>query len=151
MFGKILFDIGKTVLGEAVTGAAENTLSNVVEKQKDPIVNAVTDAANDFIESVVAGTRTIDEWAEIAIKGVDKIRERKEIEEGLCYVDGRMFFEISRKNPKKVNISFQLYFQDSSDEWKRVDGCSDVMTSNFTDDAIDEMRSKGRIEFGVEG
>lgn len=145
-----LLNIAKGLLRDAGTSAFEDAVSGVVDKQKPQIVNAITNAANDVIESVITGTRTIDEWAELAIKGVDKIRQQKETEENMHYVDGRLFFEISKKDSDKVNISFELYFQDDFDEWKKVDGCSDVMTSTFTDEAIDEMRSKGKIGFSVE-
>lgn len=130
---------------------AERVIGDVLEKQKDPLSDAVKNAVNDGIESIVTGKRTIDEWAEIAINGVDKIKDQKTREENLQFVDGTLYFEISHNNPKNVIISFQLYFLDDTNEWKKVEGHSDVKISNFTDDAIEEMKTKGNVKFSVKG
>ena len=139
------------MLKKVLSVVAEEVFGDVLEKKKEQLSDAVKNVVNDKIESFITGKRTIDEWAEIAIQGVDKIKYQKVHEEDLRFVDGRLHFEISHNNPQNVIISFKLYFLDDFDEWKKVEGHSDVLISNFTDEAIEEMKTKGNVEFGVEG
>ncbi len=102
-------------------------------------------------EGLIVGKRTIDEWAEIAIQGVDKVRERIATEENLRYVGGKLCFQISASNHENVIISFQLYYLDENKAWKKVEASSDVLASTFKPEALEDMKSNGKIEFDVEG
>ena len=139
MISSVLFTFAKGIFGEV--------LGEVVNEKKDPLIGAVTNVISDTIESMITGEKTIEEWADIAVKGVDKVKEQKIAEENLQYIDGRLCIQISDKNNKRVIISFQLYFLDENNEWKKVEASSDILASNFTPDALEELKSKGKCEF----
>ena len=107
-------------------------------------------AARDTVERIITGRRPIDEWAKIAIAVVDQIKDRAVSEEGLRYIGGKLKFAISRKRADKVVISFELYFQDSNNEWQKIGADSDLFASCFTLEALDEIKSKGEVSFEVE-
>ena len=97
------------------------------------------------------GRMSVEEWAEIAIEGVDKIKDRAVEDEGLRYVGGKLKFAMSEKSADKVAISFELYFQDDNDEWHKVGADSGIYSSGFTPESLEEIKSKGEILFEVEG
>lgn len=137
------------MFGSIIT--ALNFLGDLFPDQKEQLIDATKNVAKDKIEGIITGKRTIDEWAEIAIKSVDKIKQQKVIEEDLQYVGGRLCFQISDMNKKNVIISFQLYFLDEDNEVKKVEATSDVLSDNFTPEALEELKSQGKIEFDVKG
>ena len=108
------------------------------------------DAARDTVERIITGRRPIEEWAKIAIAGVDEIKDRAVSEEGLRYVGGKLKFAMSGKRADKVVISFELYFQDDKNEWHKIGADSDLFASCFTLEALDEIKSKGEVSFEVE-
>lgn len=114
---------------------------------KDPFIAAIKDMVSD----IITGKKTIDEWAEIAIKGVDKVIEQEVVEENLQYVGGKLCFQYSDINLKYVTISFHLYFLDENNEWKKAEAGSDILASNFTSEALEELKDKSKVEFDVEG
>ena len=125
---------------------AKSTLSDVLSSY----IQDVNDSARDTFESIITVRRTIDEWAEIAIKGVDQIKDRAVNEEGLSYVGGKLTFAMSVQNPQKVVISFELYFLDENNEWQKVGADSDMYASVFTLEALEEIKSKCEVSFEVE-
>ena len=133
-----------------ITGVAKEMFKAFIGPYADDFETAAMNAARDTAERIITGRRTIDEWAEIAIKGVDKIKDRAENEEGLTYVGGKLKFAMSEKNKDKVVISFELYFQDRKEEWHKIGAESDLYASNFTLEALGEMKSKGEISYEVE-
>lgn len=112
--------------------------------------SAVANAARDTLESIVTGRRTLDEWAEIAIKGVDNVKSKVAEENGWQYIGGKLNFAMSAKSTNKVVISFELYYQDEGKEWHKVGAESDMYASNFTLEAIQDIESKGIISYEVE-
>ena len=61
-----------------------------VEEARDVALNA----AQDAIRSTVAGRMSIDEWAGIAIEGVDGVKERAVDEGQLRFVGGKLKFSM---------------------------------------------------------
>lgn len=135
------------VLTTLAKGALTAALGPFIAEARDATLNA----AHDTIRSAVAGRMSIDEWASVAIKGVDKVKERV-IEEGdLRFVGGKLKFTHSTLNLEEaVTISFQLYFLDELGKWQMASAESDVPASKFTLEDLDELRSEGEIIFDVE-
>ena len=135
----------------------DSTIDKVVEKVAEYLgrcienaTNAAMNAARDTVERIITGRLTIEEWAEIAIKGVDKIKARAVDEEELTYVGGKLKFTMSEQKANKVVITFELYFQDENAEWHKIGANSDLFASNFTLEALDEIKSNGEISYEVE-
>lgn len=133
-------------LATIAKGALTAVLGPFVEEARDAALNA----AQDAIRSTVAGRMSIDEWANVAIEGVDRVKERAVDEGGLRFVGGKLKFAMSAAVTKAVTISFQLYFLDELGKWQMADAASDVPSSKFTFDALDELASKGEIVYEVE-
>lgn len=121
-------------------------LKPYLNEAKDLLANA----ARDTVESIITGRRTINEWAEIAICGVDKVKARVVKENGWKYVGGKLNFTMSEKVSHKVVISFELYFQDEKDNWQKVGAESDMYASNFTLEALEEIKSQGTVSYEVD-
>ncbi len=138
MIGSILKTFARDAFVEA--------LSSYADDAKAGVVNTV----RDTFESIITGRRTIDEWAEIASKGVDQVKRRVEEENGWRYVGGRLNFAMSPKDFNKVTISYELYYQDENDGWQRVTADSDMQASNFTIEALESIEENGKISFEVE-
>ena len=130
---------------------AKEIIGEVFDEQKEQLIAAAKNVASDTTKSIITGKKTIDEWAEIAIKGVDRVKEQEEAEENLQYVGGKLCFQISDKNSKYVIISFQLYFLNENSEWKKAEASSDILACNFTSESLEELKTKGKVEFDVEG
>ena len=65
------------MIGKIALSIAENLFGDAITEQKERLTSAAKNVINDGIEGILTGTRTIEEWAEIAIKGVDKIIKQK--------------------------------------------------------------------------
>ena len=133
-----------------LVGAAKSVLLDVIGSYAKDVKDSARNTAKDTFESTVTAKRTIDEWAEVAIKGVDQIKNRAVNEGGLRYVGGKLKFAMSAKNPQKIVISFELYFLDENGEWQKVGADSDMHVSIFTHEALEEIRSKCEVSFEVE-
>ena len=133
-------------LATIAKGALTAVLGPFVEEARDAALNA----AQDAIRNTVAGRMSIDEWANVAIDGVDRVKERAVDEGGLRFVGGKLKFAMSAAVEKAVAISFQLYFLDELGKWQMADAASDVPSSKFTFEALDELASKGEIVYEVE-
>lgn len=133
-------------LATIAKGALTAVLGPFVEEARDAALNA----AQDAIRSTVAGRMPIDEWANVAIEGVDRVKERAVDEGGLRFVGGKLKFAMSAAAAEAVTLSFQLYFLDELGKWQMADAASDIPASKFTFDALDELASKGEIVYEVE-
>jgi hypothetical protein len=138
------------MIGVVVKEAAKHMLTSFLGSYADDAKDAVIDAAKDKFESVITGRRTIEAWAEIAAKCVDKIKDRAVSEENLNFVGGKLKFAFAPKNPGKVVISFELYFRDEGGQWQKIAADSDMYASNFTFEALDEIKEKTEVVFEVE-
>lgn len=134
----LIFD---KVLGEVI-GAA-TTYAN-------DLGGAMMNAGRDMVESMLTGRRTLDEWAQIAGKAVDEIKKTYIEDKGWEYVGGKIHFTMSPNNPKKVVISIELYCQDENEQWQRVTAASDMFASNYTKEALADIRSNGKISYEAE-
>ena len=127
-------------------GALTAAIGPFVEEARDATLNA----AHDTIRGMVAGKMSIDEWAEIVIKGVDKVKDRIVNEGELQYVGGKLKFAMSSINENSVTVSFELYFIDTNKKWHKAEASSNLPASKFKSDALQEIQSKGEISFDVE-
>lgn len=136
---------------DIISECAKEILWGVFDEHKDLLIDAAKNVVSDTTKSILTGKKTIDEWAEIVIKGIDKVKEQAIAEENWQYAGGKLCFQISDKSSKYVVISFQLYFLDENNEWKKTEASRDKLASNFTSEAIEELKTKGKVEFEVEG
>lgn len=127
-------------------GALTAVIGPFVEEARDAALNA----AQDTIRSTVTGRMSIDEWAGIAIEGIDKVKERALEEGNLHFVGGKLNFALSENALDAVAVSFQLYFQDELKKWQKVEADNDIPACKFTPEALDELKTKGKIIFEVE-
>lgn len=129
---------------------AINALAEELKPYVNDVKDALANAARDNYERVITGRRTIDEWAGIAIKGVDKVKDKVAEQNGWKYVGGKLNFAMSKKNSDKVVISFELYYQDNESQWQKLGAESDMYASNFTLDALEDIKKNGSVSFEVE-
>jgi hypothetical protein len=137
-------------IGKAIKEAAKFIFTEVILVYADDIKDSVANAARDNVERIITGRRTIEDWSKICIEAVDKIKDHAVNEEGLRYVGGKLKFAMSQKKENKAVISFELYFQDKNNEWHKIGAESDLYASNFTLEALDEIKSAGGVSFEVE-
>lgn len=133
-----------------IVEVVKSIFSNAIESYAEDAKSVAVNATRDTVESIITGRRTLEEWAEISIKGVDKIKDRVVKEGELRYIGGKLNFAISVKNTNKVVISFELYFLDGNNKWQKIGADSDLLASNFTVEAIDEIKTHGVISYEVE-
>lgn len=134
-----------SLLSTLAMGVFADVIKPFVNDAKD----AVLDAAKDTVKDMVAGRMSVEEWAKVAVSGVDKVKERIMNENDYRYVGGKLKFALSQNNPESVKVSFQLYFLDEMQKWQMADAESDIPASKFKNDALDEIRSKGEIVYEV--
>lgn len=133
-------------LAALAKGALTAVIGPFVEEARDAALNA----AQDTIRSTVVGKMTIEEWADIVVEGVDKVKERAMSENDLRFIGGKLKLALNEKTSDVVAISFQLYFLDELEKWQMAAAESDIPISKFTDDALNELRTNGEIIFEVE-
>lgn len=143
VFWDIVKTIGKEVSKDVVTGTAENF--------KSDFTSVLIDTVSDTIHSMIAGEESIEEWAETVVKGIDPIITNTVIENEWQYVGGKLQFAFSQKYNDKIDISFELYFLDNDKQWHKEAAKSDVYSSTFTEDSLEELRKSGMIEYEIEG
>lgn len=128
--------------------------ADILLEELKPYLNEVKEvlanAARDTFESIITGRRTINEWAKIAICGVDKVKARVIRENGWKYIGGKLNFRMSDKSSHKIVISFELYYQDEDKKWRKVEAESDMYASNFILEDIEEIKSQGTVSFEVD-
>lgn len=142
-FWDIVKTIGKEVSKDVVTGTAENF--------KSDFTSVLIDTVSDTIHSMIAGEESIEEWAETVVKGIDPIIKNTVIENEWQYIGGKLQFAFSQKYNDKIDISFELYFLDNDKQWHKESAKSDVYSSTFTEDSLEELRKSGMIEYEIEG
>lgn len=128
---------------------AADTLLEELRPYINEVKEVFANAARDTFESIITGRRTLDEWAKIAIRGVDKVKAQVIRENGWEYIGGKLNFKMSDKSSHKVVISFELYYQDEGKKWRKVGAESDMYASNFSLEAIEEIKSQGTVSFEV--
>lgn len=136
----------KSAIKELAVNALMDALTPYVNDAKETVLNT----ARDAFESAITGRRTIDEWAEISIKGVDRVKDMVVEQNDWQYVGGKLNFTMSTKSPDKVVISFELYYQDEGKKWQKVGAESDMYASNFTLEALEDIEAKGIVSYEVE-
>lgn len=129
---------------------AKGALTAVIGPFVDEAKEAALNAAQDTIRDAVAGRMTIEEWADVVIQGIDKVKERVADDGSLRFIGGKLKFCMSKNGIKYISVSFQLYFQDELEKWQKAEAGSDVPASKFTLDALEELKTKGEVVFEVE-
>lgn len=138
------------LVGGALGLLAKTALSSVLSPFLDEAKAVVLSAAEDTVRSTVAGRMSIDEWAQAAIKGVDKVKERVAEEGNLRYVGGKLKFALTAEDAESVTISFQLYFLDEMKKWQLASAASQVPSTKFTNDDLYELWTNHEVVFEVE-
>lgn len=138
------------MVSDILKGFASDALLEALKPYVNEGKEVLENAARDTFESMITGRRTINEWAKIAICGVDKVKEQVVREKGWKYIGGKLNFRMSDKSSHKVVISFELYYQDEDKKWRKVGAESDMFASNFTLEALGDIKSQGTVSFEVD-
>ncbi|MCL1988517.1 MAG: hypothetical protein FWG64_11205 [Firmicutes bacterium] len=151
-FPIILIAGAKQLFIGAMLTAANEAKDAIVESAVQDAKSSLRNSIRDRYESVITGKRTLQQWAEIAIKPIEKIKQRiaEESTEDTVFVGGKLHFEMSPQTASKVVISFELYYLESGQQWHKVGAESDLYASNFTNEALLEIRSHSVVTFEVE-
>lgn len=134
----------------ALTMLAKGALTAVVGPFVEEARDAALSAAENTLREKVAGRMSIEEWAEIVIEGVDKVKARAIEEENLRFIGGKMKFALSENVSEMVTVSFQLYFMDQFDKWKKAEADTDIPATKFSETALDNLRADKEIIYEVE-
>lgn len=134
----------------ALTMLAKGALTAVVGPFVEEARDAALSAAENTLREKVAGRMSIEEWAEIVIEGVDKVKARAIEEENLRFIGGKMKFALSENVSEMVTVSFQLYFMDQFDKWKKAEADTDIPATKFLETALDNLRADKEIIYEVE-
>lgn len=138
------------MIKQAIKELAVSTLIETLKPYANDAKDALMNTARDTLESAITGRRSIEEWAEIAIKGVDKVKNKVVEQNGWKYIGGKLNFQLSETISDKVVISYELYYQDSDKNWQRVSAESDMYASNFTLEALEDIKTNGKVSYEVE-
>lgn len=138
------------MIKQAIKELAVSTLIETLKPYANDAKDALMNTARDTLESAITGRRSIEEWAEIAIKGVDKVKNKVVEQNGWKYIGGKLNFQLSETISDKVVISYELYYQDSDKNWQKVSAESDMYASNFTLEALEDIKTNGKVSYEVE-
>jgi hypothetical protein len=145
----LLTKLGASIAKEAVKDVVGEAVDEKISDAKSVVFDSAKNALRDVLESAVTGRRPLDDWTEISIKAIDEMKEKYIEENDWTYVGGRLNFQMSSKNDDKVVISYELYFQDMQENWQKAGAESDVFASNFTLEALDDIKTNGIISYEV--
>jgi len=114
---------------------------------------ALRSDAIDAGVSAVVGRKSVEEWAETFITDIDEYKERAIKEDNLTYVGGKLKFSLddtpdTALEVKKVNISFELYFQDRNKQWAKCASSAKFSKIYFTSESLAAIEKDG-VEFKV--
>ena len=113
--------------------------------------NDNSDAENvieSFLSVVIKRDMEIDELAKLYSAKLDEII-RKEIANNLSYVGG--MFNISYRDEKSFEMSFELFFQDAEKDWVKKESKSTPQPINYlTETAVKELCTEKVISFEVD-
>lgn len=127
---------------------AEEIFGKAIEEHLDNLKGAAADGVSDAVQAMLTGRMSLEEWANIASKACDRIIEKSR-EQGLKYVAGKLRFENSPKDTKKIIICMELYFLNEKNEWVKTKSDCDMYASNFTEEALYTIKTNGKVEFEV--
>ncbi len=125
-----------------------NAIDDIARPVMDDFVDVLSNAIRDTIEGLLAGRRSLDEWAHKIIDIVDETKENYENQYNLKYIGGKLNFSPSSSR-HKIDIWFELYYQDTASKWVKVAAHSDVYSSNFTSDALKEIEVSECVSYSV--
>lgn len=129
---------------------AKGALSAVVGPMLEEAKSSAVNAAQDAIRGKMAGRMSSEEWADIAIVGVDAVKERAVTEGNLRYIGGEIKFAKSMSGQNAVTLSFQLFFLDTDEKWQKAEAACDIPSARFTLETLEELDSKEEIKYAVE-
>ena len=136
------------ITAAAIKLLAKAALTAVIGPFIEEAREATVTAAQNAIRETIAPKMTLEEWADVVIKGVDKVKDRIVIEGNLRYIGGKLKFAVAGSD--SVNVSFELYFLDDNEQWHKADAEKDIPSSKFTPDSLEEIKAKGVIPYEVE-
>ena len=91
-----------------------------------------------------------EEWADVVIDSVDAVKDRATVEENLRYIGGEIKFTQLEGRQSVVTVSFQLFFLDAAEKWRKAEAFYDIPAARFTMETMEELVAKGEIKYAVE-
>jgi len=124
----------------------ETDNEHIVQKAEDIIVN-ISDIVKKLYNHFSNGLKvSLDYIQESYAEPVDLLILQEEERSGNKYVGGE--FKLNKLNKEQYNCSYALYFQDSNEKFTEITNKSDPLPIKYlTDDVINELNEKGKIEF----
>lgn len=121
----------------------------IPDETKMELRSGVTDVAL----SHACGKRTVEEWAEGFVKSIDEVKEQAIKEGNLTYKAGRLKFSLTEEEKKKIEIekitvSFELYFQDSENQWHKCADSTELSQLFFTPESLEAIK-KEEVTFDI--
>lgn len=136
---------------EEFAGKALDKVIDTVTVYANDLVDAAINAARDGVENLFTGKRDLDEWTQIVGEAIDEVKVKIQADNpSWNFVGGKVHFSMSPKKAKKVVVSFDLYYQDKDEKWKKISASSDMYASIYTDEALEDIKSNGTVSFEVE-
>ena len=142
---KIVQDAAKEILDVVTEPLRDNAKIKIAE-----VTEWMQTNGKDLLKNTFTGRLTIQEWALVAITGVDKVKEQILNEGELRFIGGNLKFAMDLQERDKVVVAFELYFFDESEKWIKASAFSTFSTMKFTSEALEEINSKGKVVFEVE-
>jgi len=128
----------------------QQIFTSVIAPHLEEAKDVALESAYGTIKDMIAGKMSVEEWADISIVGIDKIKDRIISEGNVRYIGGKLKFSFLNKNLNDVHAYFELYFLDESEKWQKAEAGIDIPSSKFTPEALKDIQDKGEIIFEVE-
>lgn len=138
------------VAGKAAKDFAGEIGTEYVLDLTGNVAKAFANAVKDTVESIMTGRRTLETWNEIISPVIDKFKDEYAVQNNVKYIGGKLKYSISKQSSSKIVISCDLYYHSESKGWVKVTAKSDAYASNFTHEAIDDIKSHGSVVFDIE-
>ena len=138
------------IISAAVASVAKFLAATVTASVIESVKDAAIDVAKDTAASAVLGKMSIEEWAIILSRSIDKVKDTVAERENINFIAGTMKFTMSCYNSDNVHICFELYFLTELQKWRKIDVNDEICTSKFTVEALEQLSSEGEIIYELE-
>lgn len=138
------------LVSAALAEIAKSALSTVISPFMEEAKGIAVNAAQDAIRGKLAGQMSAEEWADVVIDSVDAVKDRAIVEGNLRYIGGEIKFAQPEGRQSVVTVSFQLFFLDTAEKWRKAEASYDIPVARFTMETMEELAAKGEIKYAVE-
>lgn len=139
------------LLTSAMLGAvAKSALCAAVNPFLADAKEIALSAARDAIRDTLTGGMSLEEWANVIAEAADRTKDSCERGSELRFVGGEIKLAVSAVQDNSITASFHLYFLDARQKWQRTEAYTNIPSSRFSKDALEELTEKLEIKYAVE-